>query len=93
MDTLEKESFPLDAFVSEIKKAVDAIPSEQLKQNIISYASELPQRVVWNFSKSYLLKISEILKRVISSLKKIYNSLRMLKPSIKISVWEFIIIP
>ena len=42
MDTLDKESFPLDAFISEIKKAVDAIPSEQLKHNIISYASELP---------------------------------------------------
>lgn len=42
MDTIEKESFPLDAFLSEIQAAVDAIPANQLKQNIMSYASELP---------------------------------------------------
>ena len=40
--TSETQEYPADAFISEIKTAINSIPVEKLRSNIISIASEMP---------------------------------------------------
>ena len=40
--TSETKDYPADAFISEIKTAINSIPVDKLRSNIISIASEMP---------------------------------------------------